>query len=136
MPLPEKVEDTALQLRKYVSDYQKESANRQFKTREDAIMGRAMAGKIEESLAEILAQRQLVQRDDGWCWGVDERLRHASAIKMTDSSNEALLMSIKSPVQVFLATGGMGAYQKMKECRLKFESFQWMDVEGHHHLQS
>jgi pimeloyl-ACP methyl ester carboxylesterase len=134
MPLPEKVEDTATQLRKYVNDFQKQAKNRRFKTRDEAILARAMADRIEESLAEQLAQRQLVEDDRGWYWNADERLKHASAIKMTDARNEVLLTEVKAPVQVFLASKGMASYPKMKEYQALFNHFEWMEVEGHHHL--
>ncbi len=135
MPIPVKLEDAPKQLRSYIDDFRREQRDsRVFDDRTAAIKVRAKAGRIPESVAALLAERNLREVDTGWQWHVDSRLKAASAIKLSSEHNAAFLDAVKCPVQVFLASEGLGSYQKIDKFLEKYDDFLWYKLKGHHHL--
>lgn len=134
VPLPVTVEETPAQLRRYLDAYQRQRMPRYAASRQEALRWRAAAGGIGEEQAEQLAARQLCHDDNGWYWRVDERLKAASAVKMTEAHNQALLQAVKCPAHVFLASGGLGAYPAMQSLKQQWPAFDWYELEGHHHV--
>ena len=133
MPLPVGAQDAPWQLRKHVEDSIRAARYKFFAERSDAVAFRARAAGIEYALAEQLAQRQLRETEQGWSWHSDERLKAASAFKMTAEHNDAFLSALSCPVDVFLATRGIGAYQGIASVRNRYQQFNWYDIDGHHH---
>ena len=134
LPLPVTVSDTAQQLRRYVEAYRRERSHRYAASRSEAVHWRAETGGIGEAVAEILASRQLRESPHGWYWHVDQRLKAASAVKMTDAHNDALLAAIRCPVTIFLASRGLGSHPAMQELQQRWPGFDWRILDGHHHL--
>ncbi len=133
MPWPVKADQAAKQLRAFVDDYQKEKPKHYFARREEALRVRAKASGFEIALAEVLAQRQLQQAEEGWYWRIDERLKAASAIKLLEEHNQAFLSSIQCPVHIFMSTEGLGRLSSIKALEAQFPQFNWCTIQGHHH---
>lgn len=134
MPLPVAIEHSATQLRRYVDDYITPKARHYFSDKESAIRFRAKASAIECDLAETLATRQLRQDEQGWYWHIDERLKAASAIKMTMERNAAFLSAIQCSVQVFIASSGMAKWPAIQQLKQDYTHFFWHEIDGHHHV--
>lgn len=134
MPLPVAIQDAPRQLRQFLDGSRKKRDHRLFDSREQAIAVRARAGSVPESVAEILASRQLRQCEQGWYWHIDERLKAASAMKMSVEHNRAFLQAVACPVTVVLAKKGWADNDEMQQIRSAYPHFDWQLVEGHHHL--
>lgn len=133
MPLPVEPGQAATQLRRYLDDYSQLKDHHYFDSRDQAIRFRAKASGFETALAEQLATRQLQQNAKGWYWHVDERLKAASAIKMSEAHNQAFLQAVRCPVHVFMADQGLGRLPALQKIRQQFTDFFWHDMTGHHH---
>ena len=137
MPLPVQAEDAPQQLRQYVKAmaYPK-GRGRCFATKDEAISlrARATAMPIPETVAAILVERNLQQEGEGWVWRYDDRLKGASAVKMTGAHNRAFLNALDCPVSVMMAEQGMGSYSAVAEWQQAFSGFDWLRFPGHHHF--
>lgn len=133
MPWPVEIDQSVKQLRAFIDDYQKERVPSYFGSREEALKIRAKASGFELELAEVLAQRQLLNTEKGWYWRIDERLKAASAIKLTEAHNQTFLDAIQCPVRVFMASGGLGRLSSVKALEAQYPQFNWCTIEGHHH---
>lgn len=134
MPIPVVAKDAARQLGRYIHDYRKVDSPRLFNSRAEAITARAKVGNLSEAAVECLAQRQLRQSHQQWVWAVDERLKAASAVKLTDEQNSAFLSAIVCKVSIILATKGWGASTLMNDVRSLYPQFYWHRLKGNHHL--
>lgn len=133
MPWPVEAAQAVKQLRSFVDDSQHVKPVNYFASREDAVRVRAKASAFELELAEVLAQRQLLQAEQGWHWHIDERLKAASAIKLTEQHNSAFLQAIQCPVHIFMASEGLGRLSSIKALEAQFPQFNWCTIQGHHH---
>lgn len=134
MPLPVEDEQSATQLRRYLDDYRHPKSRHYFADRDSAIRFRAKASGFEPELAGQLAERQLQQDERGWYWHIDERLKAASAVKMSQARNLAFLQAIQCPVHVFLANNGLAKWPGITALKPQFADFHWYETNGHHHV--
>ncbi len=134
LPLPVRVEDAPIQLRHFIDDYSSSSSIRFFATQNEAVALRAKVGGFPFYIAELFAERQLRHSEQGWYWDVDERLKSASAMKLTADHNLAFLAAISCHVLIILAEQGLGANSDMKNAQANYPQFIWHKLSGHHHL--
>jgi pimeloyl-ACP methyl ester carboxylesterase len=134
MPIPVNQEDAAKQLMHYLIDYRQPNVLKTFKTRKEAIFARAKVGGLSEAAVELLASRQLRQHNKQWLWVFDERLKAASALKLTYEQNKSFLDAICCNATVILANSGWGESMLMKDVREQYSHFSWYSLEGSHHL--
>jgi pimeloyl-ACP methyl ester carboxylesterase len=134
VPEPVTVEASPAQLRRHIDDYAQDKTVRLWDSREQALAVRAKAGGIPLHVAELLAARQLRQGSGGWYWDADERLKAASAFKMTSAHNAVYLAAIQCPVLVVLADKGWSAGVNIDNLKTQYPHFFWHIVTGHHHL--
>ena len=78
--------------------------------------------------------RNLVPKNDGWCWSTDSRLRYASAFKLSDAHNQAFANAIECPGKVLLADQGMGKYREMVAAISAHPNLDVHIVSGDHHV--
>lgn len=134
-PLPVLPEKAPEQLGRFLQEIQQPyKSSRVFSSKEEAVKARAAAGKIPESVADLLAVRNLQSNDGGWVWHVDPRLKVASALKLSTEQNHAFLAAVRCPVTVFLADGGFGSFPGIEEVVSRYPHFSWQRLSGHHHL--
>ncbi|MCK5882014.1 MAG: alpha/beta hydrolase [Sinobacterium sp.] len=139
LPIPVEMDETVEQFQNFVKGFQKKRESRVFATRDLAIQIRAKAANMQESAVELLASRGLFQLEgetQGWQWAVDERLKAASAVKMTQAHNEywiAALVKAEVPTQVILAEKGLAQLPEFKGYQQQYPQIQWLILAGGHH---
>lgn len=139
LPWPVLAEESPQQLRQFIQDYSRIRPARIFESREKALAIRARAGGIPLSVVEHFAGRQLRQChggdvQPGWYWDADERIKAASAMKMTQAHNQAYLANIECPVLIMLASAGWGGDNNIAVLKQQYPHFLWHILDGHHHL--
>lgn len=136
MPIPVDPNHAAKQLSSYVNDYRRpqRSSKKKFATRAEAIALRVKSANLPIRIASLLAERNLKKENGQYFWHVDDRLKAASAIKLTAEHNYAYLAAVNCPVHVVVANQGMGAYAKFQDMMKTYPQIYWHPMEGHHHL--
>lgn len=141
LPIPTEIEQTPDQMRRFVEGFSKEQGvfktSRPFDSREQAIETRMKAASMERSAVELLAERGLREvlhnGQQAFTWHVDERLKVASAVKMTMAHNETFLQAIVCPCQIILAKQGLARLPLIEQVHQDYAGFQWHTLSGGHH---
>ncbi len=140
LPIPVNIDETVEQFRRFTLGFQSRRASRVFSRRQDAIEIRAKAARMDVDAVELLAERGLFkcegENSEGWQWRVDERLKIASAVKMTEAHNQQWLEKLentKMPVQIILAQQGLSQLPLFKTYQNQHSQWQWILLEGGHH---
>ena len=84
---------------------------RLFASREEAVAVRERGG-LSPAAARLIAERNLKPVEDGWRWSYDARLRGASAFKLTEAHNAAVMAGLSMPALVLFAEQGMRAREQ------------------------
>lgn len=136
LPIPVDPTHAAKQLSDYVKDYRRpqRSSKKRYRSREEAIALRIKAVNQPVRVATMLAERNLKEEGGEFFWQVDDRLKAASAVKMTYEHNVSMLSAVNCAIHVVVAKQGMGAYDKFKEMMQTFPWIYWHHMDGHHHL--
>ena len=82
-----------------------------FSSVQEAVEVRKRSG-LSSAAARLIAERNLKPADNGWCWSHDARLRGASAFKLTEAHNAAVMAGLSMPALVLFAEEGMGARER------------------------
>ena len=140
LPLPIDIEDDAEQFKRFVNGFQSRKASRQFKTREEAISVRAKAANMTPVAVEYLAQRGLIESDQGFSWRIDERLKIASAMKQTAAHNQQWLLLLRQQIQqqalrcrIIMAEQGLAQMPELISCAKTYPELDWQYFAGGHH---
>lgn len=89
---------------------------------------------LSHEAAHTLTARNMKPREDGYVWRTDARLRHPSALMMTEEQVLAALRSIKVPTLFIKAEQGLLAGRKGMDPReTAIEGMQSVVVPGGHH---
>jgi pimeloyl-ACP methyl ester carboxylesterase len=135
-PQPIAEADFSNQLAKFLKDKPRglRREGRVYPTMDDAIGARTKGGLSNEA-AQLLAQRSLQARDDGYTWISDPRLYGASAVKLTQGQNQAILENLSMPTLLLLAENGLAhAPDIRKEAEKYIVNFYAERVPGGHHF--
>lgn len=133
-PPPTPAETVAEQLRHYLRD-----ANRQARAAtvypdlETAIAVRNPGGLPTDMLA-ALVQRNLRAVEGGFVWRTDARLRHASALKLTEAHCHALVEALACPRLLLMAERGMAAAVELRQTLARYADLPMQVLPGGHHL--
>ena len=128
--------DFSRQLAKFLKDKPRglRREGRVYPTMDAAIDARTKGGLSNEA-AQLLAQRSLQRRDDGYMWISDPRLYGASAVKLTQGQNRAVLENLSMPALLLQAENGLThARDVRKEAESYIENFHAEIVPGGHHF--
>jgi pimeloyl-ACP methyl ester carboxylesterase len=107
---------------------------RVYPTMDDAIGARTKGGLSNEA-AQLLAQRSLQRRGDGYMWISDPRLYGASAVKLTQGQKQAILENLSMPVLFLQAENGLTHMGDIRKESEKFiANFYAETVPGGHHF--
>jgi pimeloyl-ACP methyl ester carboxylesterase len=79
--------------------------DRVFATVDDAVAVRTRKG-LSHGAAQLITERNLRAVDGGWCWRHDPRLLGASAFKLSDCHNAAIMAGLSMPGLLVLAEQG------------------------------
>jgi pimeloyl-ACP methyl ester carboxylesterase len=101
---------------------------------DDALAARTKGGLSKEA-ARLLAQRSLQRRDKGYIWISDPRLYGASAVKVTQGQNKAILENLSMPTLLLQADGGLAhALDIREEAERYIANICVENVPGGHHF--
>lgn len=135
VPGPVEVADTAAQLGQFLRDSRRPArAHAGYPSIEKAVQLRCKAIGMLPDCARPIVERGLRQQGDSYHWRSDPRLRNASAVKMTDAHNRALLASLKAPLLLTVADRGMGAWPYFKVLSEAFPALRPQVFKGSHHF--
>jgi pimeloyl-ACP methyl ester carboxylesterase len=84
---------------------------RVFSSLEEAVAVRKRNG-LSPAAARLIAERNLEPVENGWCWSHDARLQGASAFKLTEAHNAAVMAGLSMPALVLFAEQGLGVGQR------------------------
>ena len=107
----------------------------EYPTLEDLIERRRRAGGIGDQGARLLVTRNARRTETGYRWGSDSRLRLPAPLYLDEAQARAILMTIKCPVQMIMASDGLIAARANTLGRI--EAMTTLTVEkmtGGHHL--
>ncbi|TKB48506.1 alpha/beta hydrolase [Ferrimonas sediminicola] len=98
------------------------------------VKARAAAGGLDESLARLLLERNLKQRDGLWHWRSDPRLRTRSPWMMTEAQGQQLMSDLQADTLVVLGEAGFdGLREAWPERRGWLNQPRLKQIGGGHH---
>ncbi len=107
---------------------------RLYPTMDEALAARTK-GDLNLEAAQLLAQRSLQRRDEGYMWISDPRLFGASAVKLTHGQNRAILENLSMPTLLLQAENGLAhAFDIRAEAERHISNFSTEVVQGGHHF--
>jgi len=138
-PFVGQAEDAPRTLAKSILDtsrYVGQTGGRIFATRELAIDERSKGfTSVTIEAAEILAQRSLRQVEGGYQWHVDQRLKAASAIRMSAEQARAFITSTTAPVLICLSDNSPFSHRpEFRSLLANYTNSRLVELEGGHHL--
>jgi pimeloyl-ACP methyl ester carboxylesterase len=100
-----------------------------------AIAARAAKG-LSKASATALARRGLNQFDEGYRWNSDPRLQGASAVKLSEGQNRAILRSLTMPTLLLQPSDGLIQHSdgRLEASKTNIPSLQVEEVPGGHHF--
>jgi pimeloyl-ACP methyl ester carboxylesterase len=108
--------------------------NRVFGSVDEAAAQREKSG-LTPGAARLLAQRSLKTCEQGFTWTTDRRLYGASAVKITEGQNRAVLQGLTMPSLLLLAEGGRMASSEVFKATLRYSPSLGVEyVAGGHHF--
>ena len=129
-------EDFPKQIAKFLQDKPKRlnKQGRVYATKEEAVAARTKNG-LSGTAAQALASRGLAEHPQGMLWASDPRLFGASAVKLTEGQNRAILGSLSMPTLLLQAESGLARHSAMLEFATEhIENFCAEIVPGGHHF--
>lgn len=107
---------------------------RVYATTEEAVAARAKTG-LSGPAARALASRGLAEHPQGILWASDPRLFGASAVKLTEGQNRAILGSLSMPTLLLQAENGLAQHSAVLEFAAEhIDDFCAEIVPGGHHF--
>lgn len=121
----------AQQLASFLTDKKRllDKPGRVFADPAEAVAVREKKG-LSPPAAKLIAERNLKPVDGGWCWSHDARLQGASAFKLTEAHNRAVLTGLSMPGLLLLAENGVRQRGELPELP---DTMEVRMVPGGHH---
>lgn len=136
LPAPVTHADTAAQLASFLNDNRKSRgrAQRGYDSVEKAVEVRCRAVNMLEECARPIVERALQERDGRYYWRSDPRLQNASAVKLTDQHNRALLESLQVPLLLAVSSRAVGAWDYFQSLSGDYSWLAPLLFSGSHHF--
>lgn len=136
VPEPVTHADTSTQLGKFLHDSRRQRSRQHtgYDSIEKAITVRCKAIGMLEECARPIVERALRQVEGRYYWRSDPRLRNASAVKMTDEHNRAILRSLNVPLLLAVSEKGVGAWDYFNTLIRDFPGIEPVRFTGSHHF--
>lgn len=134
-----KPEETCSQLRASIVMRHKTaiklSSNRRYESIEQAVIARMTVSDFDESIAQLLVSRSIVEDDSGFKWRSDPRLKQLSAIKMSEPQAMDLLSGITHDTLLILGDSGYKSLREQLDERMRaVKSLTLSMIRGGHHV--
>lgn len=140
-PMVMPVEETANQLQRHVRDTLKYRRRKEqgrgspvFATLEEMAEGRRKAMPMSMDSAMRLIERNTRAVDGGFEWRYDDRLKAASAMKMSEANNEALVAALTVPVLQLCQPGFAKRLSWVEPLLVKQALIRREYIDGIHHF--
>lgn len=137
MPAPVEPEDSPAQLARFLVDTRRHAGRqgqpRRYAGRAEALEARIRRG-VSPAVAAQLAERSLCEGGQGVWWSSDPRIGGASAFKLTQAHNAAMLGALRSPVLLALAGQGLGALPEVEQGFAAVADLTLARFPGDHHF--
>jgi pimeloyl-ACP methyl ester carboxylesterase len=102
---------------------------------DSAINARVQVSDLKFEQAKLLVERGSVERDNGFVWRSDSRLRNTSPYRLTLAQAKQFIQDIKTPVQLIYGDKGLSFVQSgLKEFAPLFGNFTSHKLMGGHHF--
>ena len=102
---------------------------------DSAINARVQVSDLKFEQAKLLVERGTIERDNGFIWRSDSRLRNTSPYRLTLAQAKQFIQDIKTPVQLIYGDKGLSFVQSgLKEFAPLFHDFSSHKVLGGHHF--
>ncbi|MEE8056979.1 MAG: alpha/beta hydrolase [Pseudomonadales bacterium] len=136
VPMPIDIADTAKQLHKFLT--QQRSIHKKqlprYTSIDEATSARCRGARMSEASAKQIVERGIKKMHGYYHWSNDPRLNTASAFKLTEDHNMALLNAIKIPSLLLLAEGGLGSIKGMVDLAASCRFIHYQLMAGSHHF--
>lgn len=132
-PLP--IEETALQLGKFLKDYRNIGSRkaRVFSSIDDIVTARMRVMPMGEAAARKISERAAIKTDSGFIWNSDPKLKAASAFKLSEEHLRVMLSALTAPVMLVLAEEGFARYSQLLEMVDCIPNCEVKRLPGSHH---
>ena len=137
IPGPAKVEDTAKQLGRYLTQHslRAEKASPSYQQFDDAMNARCKAANMTALTAKPILDRGLVQGNDRlWRWRSDPRLTMDSAVKFSIEQIDAYVKAISCPALLLLANEGIAKHETFVAMLAGWSNIEKIQFDGSHHF--
>ena len=105
-----------------------------YKSVEQAVNARAMAGDLSRTSVERLVDRSLVKVSSGYVWRSDSRLRLPSLYYFSEQQAQAYLSEIQIPTLLLRPVDSAYKAEKILKARADVvKNLTWIDIPGGHH---
>lgn len=102
---------------------------------ESAVRARLAATEMDEASARLIVERNLRAEANGYVWRTDRRLKHPSALYLSEPQVRAFLSVIASPALLIMAEEGVIAARPSTEGRIaSVPGLAVNRLPGRHHL--
>jgi pimeloyl-ACP methyl ester carboxylesterase len=102
---------------------------------DSAINARVQVSDLKFEQAKLLVERGIIERDKGFVWRSDSRLRNTSPYRLTLAQAKQFIQDIKTPVQLIYGDKGLSFVQSgLKEFAPLFSDFTSHKLIGGHHF--
>lgn len=131
-----KIEESPKQLGDFLRDAKVLAAkpSKVYPTLDELIALRQRTTGMNEPAARVLAERGAAKVDGGWIWRADQRLKGASAFKLSQAHIEAFLRALVQPVMLIAAEKGYAQYPGLDALTDLIPQFRRENLPGGHHF--
>jgi len=135
-PMAGEAEDAVKQLREHLNyRLKKSNATPKYNTIEAALTARMRKGGADKKSMRAMVKRNLVAVDDGFKWKTDQRLRHPTAVRMTEQHTIEVLRSMRCKMLAIWGDQGFRKmYPEISKRGDQFHHLTQIELPGEHHL--
>jgi len=135
LSFPSEAAESASQLRQHLEDYSLhdhgEPKRRDF---EQALIHRTENLSLSEEDCRPLLLRGMERRKDGDFWRHDQRLKHASAFKLSREAQRSFLSALEAPSLLLLAERGFARDESLRQVLSSYSKIEVQEHAGGHHM--
>lgn len=101
---------------------------------DQALAARVTAGDIGKAEAKVLAQRGVIEKEGGFVWRSDPRLRTSSAVRFCPEQALSFIKAVVCPVLLIKGqNGGEGLKRLLAQFEREFIELRTIEIKGGHH---
>ena len=136
VPMAVSIEQSPKQLGDFLRDAKALSTKpgKVYPTLDELIALRQRTTGMSEAATRVLAERGAKAVAGGWLWRADQRLKGASAFKLSTAHIEAFLKALVPPVLLIVAEKGYAQFPELNELISLIPQCQLESLPGGHHF--